>query len=324
MIEDAIMSKSGTRILVGTDLSTAAAAAVWRAGRLAHAHRGELELIHVISPRDVPVYRVPGWEANRRRVVAEAAGKLQAMAKEAETTFHVPIAVHVAIGTPHAEIAARADATGARLVVVGAHGERPVRDMFVGATAQRLRRMLRAPLLIARNRSARRYERALIAVDFNAASAQAAHAAASLFPDVALHFVHVRNSLFEGRLSLAGASAEAIRSYRNQALLEASRELDHFIRSNGLQSRRASSLVKLGHVPTSVRETAAELAASVVAFGAKGKSRLEANLIGSVSEDFLSGTGRDVLLVKGMQTSSASERRNGVRKRDAEAASAHA
>jgi nucleotide-binding universal stress UspA family protein len=196
--------------------------------------------------------------------------------------------------------------------------------MFVGATAQRLRRMLRAPLLIARNRSARRYERALIAVDFNAASAQAAHAAASLFPDAALHFVHVRNALFEGRLSLAGVSAEAIRAYRNQALLEASRELDNFIRSNGLQSRRASSVVKLGYVPASVRETAAELGASVVAFGANGKSRLEANLLGSVSEEFSSGTGHDVLLARAMRTSSATERPDRVRKRDTETETAKA
>jgi nucleotide-binding universal stress UspA family protein len=249
---------------------------------------------------------------------------LRAMASETEGRFQVPVALHVAIGSPHAEIAARADATGARLVVVGLHGERPVRDMFVGSTAQRLRRVLRAPLLIARNHSARRYERALIAVDFGAASAAAAHAAANLFPDAALHFLHVGSALFEGRLSMAGVSADAIRACRNQALLEASRELDHFVRSNGLQSRRASSVVKLGYVQASVRETAIELGASVVAFGAKGKSRLEANLIGSVSEEFSSGTGHDVLLVKAMPTSSARERPDRVRPRGIEPVAANA
>jgi nucleotide-binding universal stress UspA family protein len=182
--------------------------------------------------------------------------------------------------------------------------------------------MLRPPLLIARSRSARRHERTLIAVDFTAASAEAAHAAASLFPDAALHFLHVHNALFEGRLSLAGVSAEAIRTYRNQALLEASRELDQFIRSNGLQSRRASSVVKLGYVPACVRETAAELRASVVAFGPRGKSRLEANVIGSVSEEFLTGTGHDVLLAKAMRTSSANARADRLRQPDTEAETA--
>jgi len=291
---------------------------------LAHARGDELELMHVISPRDVPVYRVPGWEANRRRVVAKAAGRLRAIAAEAEARFHVPVTVHIAIGTPHTEIAARADATGARLVVVGPHGERPVRDMLVGKTAQRLRRMLRPPLLIARNRSTRRYERVLIAVEFDAASAQAALAAARLFPDAALHFVHVASPPCEGRVSLAGVSAQVLRAYRNQALLEASHKLDHFIRSNGLQSRRATSVVKAGHIPTRIREIADEVGASVVAFGAKGKSRLEANLFGSVSGEFLSGTGHDVLLAKAIGTSRPSERPDGARKHDVEAETANA
>lgn len=308
MRQDATMSKNASRILVGTDFSTPALGAIWRAGRRALIGGAELELMHVISRRDVPVYRGPGWEANRRRVVAEAMSKLGALAAEAEARFHIPVAVHVAIGSPHAEIAARADATGARLVVVGPHGDRPLRDLFIGSTAQRLRRILRPPLLIARNRATRRHERVLIAVDFTAASAEAAHAVASLFPDAALHFLHVANARFEGRLSLADVSEEAIRTYRNQTLLEASRELDEFIRSSGLQSRRASSVVTLGYAPACVKERAAEMGASVVAFGARGKSRLEANVIGSVSEEFLSGTGHDVVLAKAMRTPSADAR----------------
>jgi nucleotide-binding universal stress UspA family protein len=323
LIHNAIMSKNANRILVGTDFSSPAEAAVWRAGRLARAAGGELELMHVILPRDVPVYRVPGWEANRRYVVAEAVGKLRAMASEAEAKLHIPFKVHVAVGMAHAEIGARAEATGARLVVVGPHGECPVRDMFIGATAQRLRRVLRAPLLIARNCSERRYERALIAVDFSAAATETAHAAASLFPDAALHFLHVRNPLFEGRLSRAGVGAEAIQAYRNQALLEASRELDNFIRSNGLQSRRASSVVKLGHIPACIRETAAELGASIVAFGVKGKSRLESSFLGSVSEDFVSGNGYDVLLGGAMRTPSGAELPDRSRSRDTEVETAH-
>jgi nucleotide-binding universal stress UspA family protein len=302
------MSRNADRILVGTDLTTPAAGAVWRAARLANRWGGVLELMHVVLPRDVPVYRAPGWEANRRHVVAEAMGKLQALASEAESRFRIPVMVHIAVGAPHAEIAARADATGARLVVLGPHGERAVRDLFIGATAQRLRRVLGAPLLIARNRSARRHERALIAVDFSAAATEAAHAAASLFPDATLHFVHVRKPLFEGGLSRAGVGPETMQAYRNQALLEASRELDNFIRSSGLQSRRATAVVKLGHISARVGERAAELGASVVAFGARGKSRLESSIFGSASEDFVSGTGHDVLLAGAMRASSGAER----------------
>jgi nucleotide-binding universal stress UspA family protein len=290
------MSSNPLRILVGTDFSMPALAAVWRAGRLAHASGGELEIVHVISPAELPAYRMPGRSANRRRVLAEAMSALRAMASEAQARFHVPVGTHLSIGTPHAEIAARADSIGAGVVVVGAHGERPLRDVFIGSTAQRLRSILHAPLLIARSRSTRRYERALVAVDFSPASAQAAHAAARLFPDAALHFLHVSDALFDGRLSLAGVGVDAIQAYRNEALMEASRALDRFIRSNGLQARRASASVKQGYVPACIRETAVALGASVVALGASGKSRLEASILGSVSEAFSSGTGHDVLL----------------------------
>jgi nucleotide-binding universal stress UspA family protein len=323
LIQDVIDLEHRARILVGTDLSAATRNTVWRAARLARARGSEVELMYAIPPGDVPVYRAAGWEANRRRVVARATGRLRSIASEAEARFDVPVTVHIAIGRAHAEIATRADMTGAGLVAVGPHRERPVRDIFLGETAQRLRRMLRAPLLIAGKRPAARHERALIGVDFEAASVEAARTAAMLFPDAALHFVHVRNPLFEGRLSLAGVGAQALRTYRNGTLLEASRELDDFIRRNGLQSRCASSAVKRGHIASCIREAAAEVGASVVALGSNGKSRFEANLVGSVSGDFLSGAGPDVLLVKAPRPSWR-RRPDDLRKRDVEAESAAA
>jgi nucleotide-binding universal stress UspA family protein len=196
--------------------------------------------------------------------------------------------------------------------------------MFVGSTAQRLQQKLRVPLLIARNRSARGYERALVAIDFTRASAEAAHAVARLFPNAALHFLHVHNPSFETRLSFADVSADAIRAYRNQVLLEASHELDSFIRSNGLQSRRASSVVKQGYVPACIEESATELGVQVVAFGGKGRSRWEANVLGSVSEMFSGGAGYDVLLAKANAPLSGKQRSDRLRQRDAEAEAAGA
>jgi len=255
----------------------------------------------VIPLRATPVYRISRWQKDRHDVAAEAMAKLQGMVEKVQATFRVPVAAHLALGVPHARIAARADATGARLVVVGSQGQRSVRDMFIGSTAYELRRMLRVPLLIARNRSTRMYERVLVAIDFSGASAAAAHAAANLFPDAALHFLHVCSPLFESRLAMADSNVDASRIYRNQALLVAGRELDCFIRKNGLQRRRASSLVKHGYPPACIKQAAAELGASVVAFGTKSKSRL-ATLIASVGAEFLGGSGQDVLLAKAPQS----------------------
>ena len=53
-------------------------------------------------------------------------------------------------------------------------------------------------------------------------------------------------------------------------------------------------------------------------------AQAEANLIGSVSEEFSSGTGHDVLLVKAVPTSSAGERPDRVRPRGTEPVAANA
>jgi len=291
-------NSSNARILCATDFSASAAAAAARAARLAQASGCELELMHVVPPRKGSPYRICEWEADRRDVAPEAMARLRAMASDIEARFAVPVGMHLAFGVAHAQIAARADATDARLVVVGPHGERPVRDMFVGSTARQLGRVLRAPLLIARRRSTRAYERVLIAVDFSPASAGAARAAARLFPDAALHFLHVCNTLFESRVALADGRKDALRVYRNQALLQAGRELDGFIRDNGLQHRRASSLVTSGYLPACISQAAAELEASVVAFGANARSHLDTALLGSLTGQFMSGVGQDVLLSK--------------------------
>jgi hypothetical protein len=53
-------SSKVNRILVGTNFSPSADKAVSRAGNLAQAFGGQLELVYVASPRDLPVYRVSG------------------------------------------------------------------------------------------------------------------------------------------------------------------------------------------------------------------------------------------------------------------------
>jgi nucleotide-binding universal stress UspA family protein len=65
-----------------------------------------------------------------------------------------------------------------------------------------------------------------------------------------------------------------------------------------VQARTASATVRHGYPPACLASTAAEIGASLVALGTKGKSRLEAGLLGSVSEQFVTATSHDVLLAK--------------------------
>jgi len=283
--------------LGATDFSAAAATAMERAARLAQARGGRLEIMHVIPSRATPVYRIAGWQGDRRDLVVEAIARLKAMAEDLHAKFRIPVTSHVALGVPHEEIASRAVVTGARLVVVGPRGKRSVGEMFIGSTARELRRTLPVPLLIARNGSTRRDERAVVATDLSPASAAAAHAAAKLFPGAALHLLHVRNPPFESRLAMADGGMDAARLYRGQELLIGGRELESFIDNGGLPRHRVSALVQHGYPPARIRQAAAELGATVVAFGTEGRSRL-ATLIGGVGAEFLRDSAQDVLFAK--------------------------
>ncbi len=287
---------SGT-ILCATDFSPSSVAATGRAARIAQTSGARLELMHVIPFGAAPVYRMSGWQNDRQDVMSEAAAKLESAAAEVRAKFGCPVHAHLAFGIPHVRIRAHADATGARLLVVGSRGQRSVRDLFIGSTAYELRRTLRVPLLVARNRSQRPYARVLVAVDFSVASAFAARTAARLFPDATLHFIHVCSPLFASRLAMADGGRDFGLAHRNQALLTAGRELDSFIRDNGLEQRRGSSLVKHGYPPTCISNAAAESGTSLVAFGTRSRSRL-ATLMASVGKEFLSDSGPDALLVK--------------------------
>ena len=286
------------RILVGTDFSRSAGQVLSRAGRLARLSGAELEVMHVATGErlgaDAELLAGRGASSG----AATAMAKLRLAALQIGERFAVPVHLHLAYGKPHVEIAARAVAINADLLVLGARGERALRDMLLGSTIQRMQRRLQTPLLIVRDGSLANYRRVLVAIDFSPASAEAAGAAARLFPGAALHFLHVCNVLFEGRLARAGVAEESIRSYRNQVLLDASRELDRFLREQGLQPRRSSASVRHGYPPACIKEAAADVGASLIALGTKGKSRFEAELLGSVSEQFVNATTHDVLLVK--------------------------
>jgi universal stress protein E len=292
------MASRFEHILVGTEFSKESRVAIATAGRLARARGAQIELVHVIPLQDVPVYRIAGWEQDRRRVADDATRRLAAVASATQAKYRVRTRAYVAFGVPAEQIATRAEASSADLVVVGAHRKRPLRDIFIGSTAQRLQQLLSVALLVAGSGGARAHAGALVAVDLSGESAAAARAAATLYPDLPLHFVHVHNPPFESRLSTAGVERDAILRYRSGALGEAGDDLEAFIVRNGLQGRRASSRVLRGHPPSVIEKAAAGLGVSLIVLGSSRKSRLEAGLLGSVGEDVLARTPYDVLMVK--------------------------
>lgn len=289
------------KILVATDFSRSAANAVRRAVDLARAAGARLELLHVLPREQIPA----SWTAVRSvlgfdpvRVKDDAMDRLRQAAGQVDAEHGLAVEIRLAEGRAHAEIAARAGALGADLVVVGAHGEHFVADMFIGTTAQRVQRLSTVPVLVVRQASFYRYERVLVATDFSPTSAQAARVASRFFPHARFDLLHVFEAPFEGRLGLGGLEDAAIEDYRRQVGDQALREFETFIRDAGLEGRTASIRVRHGYAPARIKERAAELDADLVVLGTQGKSWLAMGILGSVSEHVAAESSADVLLVR--------------------------
>jgi len=285
-------------ILAATDFSRSAAIAVRRAAELARAAGARLELMHVLPAEPIPtswtaVRDVLGFDSATIR--ADAMDRLRRAAGRVHAEHELPVEPHLVEGKAHAVIAGRASAIGADLVVVGAHGEHFVLDVFIGTTAQRVQRLSAVPVLVVRQAPFHGYEQVLIATDFSPASAVAARAASRYFPDATFHVLHAFETALEGRL---GVNDAAIENYRRQVGDLALEELKTFVRDVGLERRAGSVKVRYGYAPTRIKERATELDADLVVLGAQGKSWLEIGFLGSVSEHVAAESSSDVLLVR--------------------------
>jgi nucleotide-binding universal stress UspA family protein len=140
-----------SRILVGTDFSEAARAALRTAGALArrtgasvdlvHALRGSSEFVTGYAPLDALLLRTPDAAQARAHVdgqLAELAGDLE------------PLVVkrHLVRGEAAPEIVALRELLRADLIVLGAAGLRGLRRFVLGSVADRVLRRPGCPLLL--------------------------------------------------------------------------------------------------------------------------------------------------------------------------------
>ena len=134
------------RILVAVDGSETARWAVESAGRLAHALRARMGLVHVI---DVTKGFSPGFEFVPVTLIAkqeEAAGKLLA-----ELQRRLPPGVSseriMCTGDPATEIIAAAARWRARLIVVGTHARGRLAKLLLGSVAEAVIRGAHCPVM---------------------------------------------------------------------------------------------------------------------------------------------------------------------------------
>ena len=127
------------KLLAASDFSKGAESAVRRAATLACHWQAGLEIVHALQapPADATWRRLAEEGGlTEHRLLERIDFRLRELAAGIEHRFGVRPAVHVQQGRPAQAVTDRAREQAVDLIVVGAHGERFLLDIFVGATAR--------------------------------------------------------------------------------------------------------------------------------------------------------------------------------------------
>jgi nucleotide-binding universal stress UspA family protein len=286
-------------VLISIDLAPGSERVAGRAALLPLAGDARLTLLHVV-PKRLP-------REARRRAEDDARKALELEAKRLSRMLPRSAVVQQAVkaGAPAAEIARHAGAVKAELVVMGRGGGRPVRDAFLGSTAERVIRQGQLPVLVVRRPPRTPYRQPAIALALD----EAAHDVLALLlrvippprPQVAL--IHAYDAPLEGAIypSLSAEEAEVHRRYyRGKARQELALLLATLLAEAKIPPRAAPSWrthVRHGPPRSVIERTVKTTGADLLVLGTHGYSGVAHAFLGTVAGDVLREVRCDVLVV---------------------------
>jgi len=154
------------RLLIGTDFSPRADAALRRALQIASEHGATLTLFHAY---DVGARA----DAQTRKGMAGAEETARRKLRSLSLPDGIAATVRVAAGKPFVELIRAARAEDSDLVVVGAHGTHFLKALLLGTTAEKVVRKGERPVLVVKRANRNPYRQVLVPVDFSEDSRQA-------------------------------------------------------------------------------------------------------------------------------------------------------
>lgn len=284
-------------ILIATDFSQDSRAAAQRAALLAAGHGTRLALLHVMNAPSMSALReLFGLAAAAdAELIADATRELDALATSLDLGPGAQAASEVRVGQVVNELLAASARAG--LLVLGAHGVNPLRDLILGTTAERLLHRTRTPTLVVRQAPRGPYQRVLVPLDFSVHARAALQAALSVAPRAQFMLLHAFDNPYEGKLWLAGVGDERIQHYRQQTQQQALAKLDALLQELA-PAQSCARLVQHGDPAPLILQHEKEFDADLIVIGKSGQSALEDLLIGSVTRHVLSDARCDVLVVR--------------------------
>ncbi len=293
------------RILVATDFSESARAALAQAFSLAKATGAELTLAHAI-----PMTRetMEGLVANPWYAAASVEDIEQRLRHGADERLDEHLAPfqdqgvvlhHKTLwGTPFIEIIHAVQDEGYDLAVVGTRGLSPVSRFLVGSTAAKLARKCPCPVWIAKPRPGNELHSILAPIDFSDASRKSLQLAASLAAETgsSLHVLYVL--VEEPDFDLLPFSPDIERSQRQRLLRrQAVTLLKQFVDDSKLPTP-ASLHVERGEVSRRIVATGRRLDVDLTVMGTVGRGGFSGLVTGNTAERVLHAIDQPLIAVK--------------------------
>lgn len=285
-------------VLVPVDLTPLSDRVLGRVALLPLANDARLQLLHVV-PRQLPPREQRSAERDAKSALA---GEAKHLAKSLPRTVRIETVVQV--GAAAADIAERASAMSAELIVMGRGGGRALRDVFLGSTAERVIRRGQLPVLAVRIPARAAYSRPTLALDLD----PTAHEVLSLMfrvippPRPPLTVIHAFDSPYE-MLTYPSLTEDEAEERRGEIQQRASLQLEGLL-AEALTKARVSQKdapwrthVRHGSPRLVIAKAVKKGETDLLALGTRGYSGLAHAFLGTVAGDVLREVACDVLVV---------------------------
>jgi nucleotide-binding universal stress UspA family protein len=289
-------------VLVAVDFSLYAERTVVSVGLLPFAAGAEVHLVHALETKERKPEALAELEALALRELQQRAGSLErAVAREGRSPIQVKVTVLK--GAPEERLPEEALRVGAELIVVGRHGRRRFGDSLIGATAERIVRNSRLPVLVVQRKKAAAWQQPLVAVDLEEESPSPLHRLQRFCPEAPrMDVVHVYDTSNDLILQEAGASAGQYREYGEALRKEAEAALTKALASAPLSpSVAVKPLVHAGDPRSVILAEARACRSDLLVLGTHARRGLAHFFMGSVAESVLRHAPCDVLLLPSPQ-----------------------
>ncbi len=300
------------KIIVATDFSESAAAALQQALWIAERTGAEVAVVHVLSDLRGALLAMPSEERQQlltgdigrfeHALRADSAARLESLLAPLRGRG-VSLRPVTLVGVPFLEIIYAVQKEGCDVLLVGTRGLSRLGRFFIGSTAERLVRKCPCPVWVVKAGSTGSLGSILVPVDFSDVCAKALKLSAILagLSGARLTVLHVFDVPAEVTLLLdinRDPTGTQIRRHRSKVKRAAGEKLRAFVSQHVSQGVGAELQLARGEPASVITTWGRKVAADLVVMGSVVRTGIPGFVMGNTAEKVLRSCGRSVLTVK--------------------------